>query len=246
MIKIGVISDVHNNAVALKAVLKYLEEAGCNEILCCGDIIGIGPDPEETVQLIKSNKKISAVTGNHESYLINETTSLSDKRMSESERLHHIWEHAQLSDDSKQFLKQLPDKRVLKHGAFKIAVIHYCMSEQREYINFTPNPTLSDCEKMFGSEQADIILYGHDHNETYHIKDGKMYINCGSLGCPNQGVGVAKAGIITLDGTQSRFNALQINYDYDAVIERIDFLKYPAFEDIKMIFYGGNMKKNEG
>lgn len=41
--KIGVFADVHNNAVALDAVLRTLEDEGCEVLACAGDIIGIGP-----------------------------------------------------------------------------------------------------------------------------------------------------------------------------------------------------------
>lgn len=68
--KIGIITDVHNNIIALNAILQLFQEKKCDEILCCGDIIGIGPFPEETVQRIKSLANIKCVLGNHEKYLI--------------------------------------------------------------------------------------------------------------------------------------------------------------------------------
>ena len=37
--KIGVITDVHNNLTALKAVVEKLWESGCEKIICCGDIL---------------------------------------------------------------------------------------------------------------------------------------------------------------------------------------------------------------
>lgn len=40
--KIGIITDIHNNVVALEAILDVFKKNGCSEILCCGDIIGIG------------------------------------------------------------------------------------------------------------------------------------------------------------------------------------------------------------
>ncbi|MGH4050882.1 MAG: metallophosphoesterase family protein [Clostridium sp.] len=43
MIKIGIITDIHNNVVALESILKLFEYEKCDEIICCGDIIGIGP-----------------------------------------------------------------------------------------------------------------------------------------------------------------------------------------------------------
>jgi len=46
----GIITDIHSNLTALRAVLKQLDRMNCDRIICCGDIIGIGPNPEETVQ----------------------------------------------------------------------------------------------------------------------------------------------------------------------------------------------------
>ena len=70
--KIGIITDVHNNVIALNSYVAVFEEEGCDEIICCGDIIGIGPFPEETVQRIKSLPNIRCVLRNHEKYLIHE------------------------------------------------------------------------------------------------------------------------------------------------------------------------------
>ena len=68
--RVGVISDIHNNVVALNAVLEKLNAENCEQIICCGDIIGIGPYPEETVQRIMQIPNIIAVRGNHERYLL--------------------------------------------------------------------------------------------------------------------------------------------------------------------------------
>ena len=63
--KIGIITDIHNNIVALDAVLKAFEDACCDRVICCGDIIGIGPRPEETVSRLMSVLNLTCVRGNH-------------------------------------------------------------------------------------------------------------------------------------------------------------------------------------
>ena len=49
--------------------VRRFEAAGqmnCDRIICCGDIIGIGPNPEETVREMIRIPGLIAVRGNHE------------------------------------------------------------------------------------------------------------------------------------------------------------------------------------
>ena len=41
--KIGIITDIHSNIIALNGVLNKFENLNVDKIICCGDIIGIGP-----------------------------------------------------------------------------------------------------------------------------------------------------------------------------------------------------------
>ena len=66
----GIITDIHNNVIALRIVLKQLDQMGCDGIICCGDIIGIGPCPEETVRELIHLPRLMSVRGNHEGYLL--------------------------------------------------------------------------------------------------------------------------------------------------------------------------------
>ncbi|MDE5766402.1 MAG: metallophosphoesterase family protein, partial [Clostridia bacterium] len=43
--KIGIITDVHSNVIALDKVIQMFNAEKCDKIICCGDIIGIGPYP---------------------------------------------------------------------------------------------------------------------------------------------------------------------------------------------------------
>ena len=91
---------------------------------------------------------------------------------------------------------------------------------------------------MFAEHDADIVVYGHNHMSSFVQGNEKMYINCGSLGCPHSYTGKAKGGIITIDEGKAEFEMVNANYDIDKVIKKIDSIQYSDFEIIKHIFYG--------
>ena len=108
--KIGVITDIHSNLPALKAVMERLDELDCDQIICFVNIIGIGPYPEETVRFVMNITNLIAVRGNHEKYLLEGMPSEypNEERMSVEEMKHDKWEHSLLSPSSVDFLKSMP------------------------------------------------------------------------------------------------------------------------------------------
>jgi predicted phosphodiesterase len=64
------ISDIHANIEALCAVMKDIEHHGVNEIICLGDIVGYGPDPEACIDFVMEKAPITLM-GNHDFALVN-------------------------------------------------------------------------------------------------------------------------------------------------------------------------------
>lgn len=70
----AVVSDIHGNAVALRAVLDDIRARGVDRIVCLGDIIGYGPDPLETIDLVRTHCAWSLM-GNHDFGVLYEPTN---------------------------------------------------------------------------------------------------------------------------------------------------------------------------
>lgn len=229
--KIGIITDIHNNSIALKAVLNKFSLLGIKRIICCGDIIGIGPEPEETVKMIMQLRNLVCVRGNHENYLINGIPSEvpNDEFMGFAEMEHHKWEHSKLSNEFISFLESLPFSKAIEINSKRIYISHYSLNNENNYINYTENP------KLIGS---DIIIYGHNHNPSYKIKANKWFINSGSLGCPIGTSGKARAGVLNIEDNIVDYEQINVNYDINKVIDRIKKIKYPDYENILKYFYG--------
>jgi putative phosphoesterase len=240
MTKIGIMTDIHNNVVALNSMLKVFENENCGEIICCGDTIGIGPFPEETMMKVKSIKNLRCVLGNHETYLLNGLKAPYPDCMEEDEAMQHLWEHGQLSEESKTFIRQLPYKLYIERAGFKIAVMHYCLDGDNKCTNYTQKPTADDCDLMFADVGADIIIYGHNHETIVNKGKEKFYINCGSLGCPHKFEGLAKGGILSIQNEKFEYHCVSATYNLQVVADKADEINYPAKDIIKQIFYGIN------
>ena len=63
--RLAVISDIHGNLEALKRVFSDIEQSNADDIVCLGDMIGYGPDPEAVVDMIRA-RNILTLMGNHE------------------------------------------------------------------------------------------------------------------------------------------------------------------------------------
>lgn len=239
VMKLGIITDIHNNVFALQAVLGRLQEAGCEQIVCCGDIVGIGPFPEETVQCMMRLPHLVAVRGNHERYLLEGMPDHvpNEEGMGYEEMEQHRWERRQLSEASMHFLEKLPYDACLTLEGKRIMVLHYAMDTQHRYIHYVPHPDAAALSHVFSGIHADAVLYGHDHTRCVCQTQGTLYVNSGALGCPAPDHNVARAGILTLANGTLSFTPLEVPYPVEEVLAAIDRLQYPAADEIKSIFF---------
>ena len=235
----GIITDIHNNLVALRAVLRQLNQMDCDRIICCGDIIGIGPWPEETVRCMMQIPDLIAVRGNHENYLLEGMPSVfpNEENMSSGEMEHHRWEHGLLSEESVAFLRGLPKRIDFISEGQSISVMHSCMDRNGHFSGSVRNPTESDLSTMFAEVKSDIIVYGHNHDRNI-CRGDKLFINVGSLGCPSKDHDIARSGVLSIENCKAGIELIDVRYDVDEVIRQIDELDYPEAGLIRKYFYG--------
>ena len=239
--KLGIITDIHSNIIALNEVLSVFEKMKIDKIICCGDIIGIGPSPEEVIQaLMKISDKLIMVRGNHEKYLLDGlplNVHDNKRNMSLEEIKNHKWTHSKISEQSKEFLENLPTYKIIEKENKKIFVIHYPMNKVGKYKEYIKYPTIEENEKLFNEVNSDIYVYGHTHITCINNTDSKCFINTGSLGCPLQ-TNIANAGILDIKDDKINFEKLDISYNVDEVVKEIKELRFPFYKEILKIFYG--------
>ena len=63
--RFALISDIHSNIEALRAVLNDIRKRGIETIVCLGDVVGYGPDPKKCIDLV-SKACVLTLMGNHD------------------------------------------------------------------------------------------------------------------------------------------------------------------------------------
>ena len=234
MTKIGIIADVHSNLYALEAVLDRFKHEHVDGVICCGDIIGTGPHPDEIVKAVMEiPNMLACVSGNHDRYL---TEGFSEEKMSPQEAAYHRWEHGRISRESRDFLAHLPYSVTLSVMGKAIYVTHYAMDANNWYVAPKQYDYSHLCD-IFGDVDADIIIFGHEHKGCV-INGDKWHINPGSLGCPGRDKNIARAGLLRVGENDVIYSEMRIAYDVAKTLEDIENLNFPAMDEIKRIFYG--------
>ena len=187
--RIGLISDIHADADALKLALDQLAGHGVDQIICGGDIIGKGRQPDLAVEIIRA-RAIPTVVGNHDA----DAEAYQHMRMPPQ-----IAKTSPLSDDALAYLKQLPGTLRFEWAGKRILLAHGTPNDCYEYAFFDNSQEFY--YRMVKHADADVIILGHTH-EPMRIKcKNTVIINPGSI-CGKIGHGSMSYGILTLPEIQ--------------------------------------------
>ncbi|MBQ8157256.1 metallophosphoesterase family protein [Candidatus Saccharibacteria bacterium] len=237
--RIGIISDIHSNIDAFRAVLREFDYRGVDKIICLGDIIGLGAHPDDCVQLLEEllsqDRILSIVRGNHEDYLLQDLpvhnhNDQNKPKLPQAILDLFLWNHSQVSGHSAAVLSQFPRQEIINVGKIKIFVSHYPINRTGDFMPFFMKPNLRECRRIFRYARANVYLYGHTHVRNLWVgRRGDFFINPGSVGCPI-GTESASAGILHLKGRRITYEQLDIDYNIDrAISEMMSYNdEYPA------------------
>src|SRR5207245_3023298 len=88
-VKVGLLSDIHANLVALETVLADMGPV--DALWVCGDTVGYGPDPSDVLALLVE-RKATLVAGNHDrAVATGDELELFNPPAGEAARMHKPW-----------------------------------------------------------------------------------------------------------------------------------------------------------
>ena len=232
--KIAVFSDIHGNLQSLEAILSDIKNENIDKIICLGDVIGIGPNPKECLDLIIENN-IEMVLGNHELYYIYGVGI--DIEIEDSEKQHHKWVSEQLGDKHLKFLKN--KSLDLKYD--NILFEHFLIDKNREkFYPFYDFSILKNgiAENNISTSEYTKIIIGHKHEAFNMLSNFKDLIDIGSSGCTKD---LFTSYVIVNIQKDIFIDKKLIKYDRDTFIKKLKSIEFPEKHILSKIFFGENL-----
>jgi diadenosine tetraphosphatase ApaH/serine/threonine PP2A family protein phosphatase len=242
-----VISDIHANLQALDAVLDDARAAGFDQVLCLGDLVGYGADPEAVVDRIlrptPSNPlhplhpltSLVCIRGNHDKVAsgIEPAWDFHDQARQAIE-----WTAGALSSPSLELLRALPQGPV--EITAELRICHGAPFDEDHYIF-----DARDASRALAGSPSGLTLFGHTHVPAAFAsarrgielllpdlspdlpdvqilewdRERAMLVNVGAVGQPRDGDPRAAYGIVDTDKNIIEFR--RVEYDIKTAQERI-------------------------
>jgi predicted phosphodiesterase len=202
--RIGIITDIHENTHALEEALRLAYIQKCDEIACLGDIVGYDrrfysydsiKSARECIRLIRSNCRW-VVAGNHDLFSAGRIPSWSDGFEYPAEWFHinsnqrkaiaggKVWcydgdAENDLEEEEIGFLRLQPESVIIEDSGFRFLLSHYFFPD------FTGSTThyvergrhLSPHWEFMNLHEVQYSFSGHTHNHF----TGFAYRNSGSI-----------------------------------------------------------------
>lgn len=201
--RLGVISDIHANKVALEAVLGDMPAV--DGLICAGDVVGYNPWPAECVAAVRQ-REIPTVEGNHDRAVARDTAF----RFNGMARAGVAYAREALDEEAVQWLGDLPKRRTVADDRVKIAHGHPKDPDRYTYPDeFSP--------QLLRNE--DVLVLGHTHVQGHEVFEEGIVMNPGSVGQPRDGD--PRAAYALLDLADLTVEERRVEYDVDAVVQAV-------------------------
>ena len=176
--RLAIISDLHANAVALEAALAAIARESVDRIICLGDVASDGPQPRETLQIVKA-LGCPVIMGNADAQLLGLEPEIADpalKTFAEASR----WCANAIACDERAFVESFAPRLLIDAGGASVSLFHGSPhSYNDEIYPTTPDETLTT---LLADHPAAVHIGGHTHFQMFRHIDAALFVNPGSIG----------------------------------------------------------------
>lgn len=227
---LAIFTDIHANRQAFAACLEAARARGADRLICLGDIVGYGADPEWSVDTVMELVAAGglAVRGNHDN-----AVSTASETMNAEAQAAMEWTRGRLSAEQRRFLAELP----MSVGDEDRLLVH---AEASSPLRWRYVQSSADAARSMIATEAQVTFCGHIHrpalysmsatakmtsftptaNMPIQLLRGRQWLAVvGSVGQPRDGD--PAASFVTFDTKSRELTYCRVPYDVEAAAQRI-------------------------
>jgi predicted phosphodiesterase len=198
--RVLILSDLHANLPATRAVLEAAAIEGWDHALVLGDLVGYGADPAAVIDQVRALDGATVIRGNHDKVVAGIDNAADFNAVA---RQAAEWTRAALDDAHLAYLRDLPrGPLAVAHVRSETAICHGAPFDEDYYVF-----DADDAGHALSTTSASLVFFGHTHvqiafrehagrhgtvtaldADAIHVPAGvRTIINPGSVGQPRDG-----------------------------------------------------------
>ncbi len=221
--RVGILSDIHSNLPALKAVSVAMAAENVDECWILGDFFGYYPWAPEVYHQLRNIPLSYAVLGNHDSFVLGEPSPNPTARYLPLAK-HNAQRLAIEAPGALEWLRGLPRSLSIEAGGRRVRIVHGTPDEPI-HGRYYPD---DDTEYDWLPGSGEVLIVGQTHYSMVRERpDGGLVLNPGSVGQPRDGD--PRSAWMLLELPKWRVQVRRTPYNHYATIaalERMDWDPY--------------------
>jgi predicted phosphodiesterase len=251
--KVGLLSDIHGNRIALEAVLADAQSQGVDTWWALGDIVAIGPDPVPTLELLTSLPNLHVTRGNTDRYVVSgDRPPPHPQDVAAKPELLGLfasvegsfsWTRGALASHGwLDWLADLPlERRATLPDGTRLLGVHASPGRD-DGAGITPDRPEPELRAALATADADLVCAGHTHRPTDRQIGLVHAVNLGSVSNPITDDLRASYVVIHADRQGHQVEHRRVGYDHAAVLERVARSGHPNAEYLASFQRGENIR----
>ena len=240
----AIITDIHSNLASLEKALTIINEKdNIDQIICLGDCFALGPEPEATLEKLKSIPGCIFIRGNHDRYLIeklweDELPSLEGMDpydpICQAIVQNEKWTADLLGEQGREFCN---DMKVAHREIVGKTLIEFTHAW---YKRDDKPPTVAEAlnwrDRIIESNpdlKNIVFIHGHVHVPRHQIIENLTILCQGATGLPFDRDQRGAVAFLTVNNDEVDWEVDRYEYDRKITTEQLEKRKPPFYTNLK-------------
>lgn len=251
VVRIGVLSDIHGMAGALRAVLDDACGVGVDRWLVLGDLVLFGPDPVEVVELLAGLPDATCIRGNTDHYVLTDEQPHPHSSPADAAGSADLVRRYGLMAAGAAWTRGVLDQAGVLSFLDALASHHrMTLADGTQLLGVHASPSGDDgvgidtrsseaeLVELLAGVDADWVVGGHTHEATDRRVGTMRALNPGSVGLPRT-LGAASWLLFDSSSTGTTVEHRTAPFDVGPVIEALHRRRHPNREFVTSVLTRG-------